>query len=464
MTISFPSGTFSGQGRFGLLWPGAFLGLIVLWAAVPRVWAEDPVRLQEAFPAGYQYHVSTRVQLTGTLTQPPMEKDKPAPKPMAVSGESVIDYDERILGAADGKVDKTVRLYRRIDLQRKIGDRPQQATLRNEVRRLVILRRKNTEVPFSPDGPLTWGEIDLIRTDVFTPALVGLLPSGAVRTGDRWPASTEAVQELTDLENLEGQVECRLEQPATVVEGRRYARVAFAGRVRGVTEDGPTIQQLDGYFFFDLESRHLSYLSIQGVHSLLDKDSKDGKEVGRVEGKFTLTRQPLPAAKGLSDEALRGVILEPNAGNTRLLYDNPDLGIRFLYPRRWHVAGVHGRQIGVDAPDGSGLLLTLEPGAKVPTADQFQTESREYLLKQKAKLLGSQAPSRLQPGPQELDRFGLEVEAMGQRVQMDYYVARQANGGATIAARLLPKDLAALQKEVEGIARSIVLTRKVSEK
>jgi hypothetical protein len=442
----------------------ALVALTALGAAVSHAWAEEPIRLQELFPAGYQYHVSSRVQLNGALQPPPMDKNKPGPRALAVSGDSVIDYDERILAATAGKVDKTIRQYRRIDLQRKIGERPQQATLRNEVHRLVVLRRKNTEVPFSPDGPLTWGEIDLIRTDVFTPALVGLLPADPVRTGDRWTASVEAIQELTDLENLEGQVECRLEQPATVVEGRRYARVALTGRIRGLTEDGPTVQQLDGYFFFDLESRHLSYLSIQGVHILLDKESKDAKEVGRVEGKFTLARQPLPDARGLSDEALRGVVLEPNADNTRLLYDNPDLGIRFLYPRRWHVAGVHGRQLGVDAPDGSGLLLTLDPLVRIPTAAQFQTESREYLQKEKAKLLGSQAPNRLQQAPQELDHFGLEVEAAGQRVQMEYYIARQGNGGVTIAARLLQKDLAVLQKEVEGIARSLAVTKKISDR
>ena len=33
--------------------------------------------------------------------------------------------------------------------------------------------------PFSPDGPLTWGEIDVVRTDVFNPAAIpGLLPPG----------------------------------------------------------------------------------------------------------------------------------------------------------------------------------------------------------------------------------------------------------------------------------------------
>ena len=58
--------------------------------------ADEPVRLQEHFPVGYQYHVHTRVDLTGTLT-PPAEKGKPAPKPLTVKGEGAIEYDERVL-------------------------------------------------------------------------------------------------------------------------------------------------------------------------------------------------------------------------------------------------------------------------------------------------------------------------------------------------------------------------------
>jgi hypothetical protein len=38
-------------------------------------------------------------------------------------------------------------------------------------------------------------------------------------------------------------------------------------------------------------------------------------------------------------------------------------------------------------------------------------------------------------------------------------VARHANGGATLAARLPKRDLAALRKEVERIARSVVVTK-----
>jgi hypothetical protein len=419
--------------------------------------ADEPVRLSEQFPVGYQYHVSSRVELAGTITLPP-EKDRPAPKPLAVSGESAIEYDERVLALdGDGLPQKTLRLYRRLDFQRKVGEQPQENTLRPAVRRLVLLRNKNTEVPFSPDGPLLWNEIDLVRTDVFTPALAGLLPGKLVRPGDRWTAAAAAVQELTDLERIEeGALECRLEQ-ITALNGRRHARVALSGTVRGTNEDGLNRQQLDGYFFFDLESNHLSYLYFKGINSLLDKD---GKEVGRLEGRFVLTRQANHKSSDLSDAALRGVALEPTADNTLLLFDNPALGVRFLYPRRWRASVLPNRQVALDGADGSGLLLTLEPPARVPTGAQFLNESRTEMQRHKAKELRLVPPERLQGPPQELEHFALEVEVGGQRVLMDYFVVRQANGGATLAARLLPADLANLRKEVERIARSVTITGK----
>jgi hypothetical protein len=441
--------------------PLLVLCLAAISCATTRLAAEEPVRLQEQFAAGYQYHVSTRVELSGSLSLA-AEKEKPTPGPLAVVGDSALDYDERVLAVnPDGQVQKTVRIYCRIELQRKVGDRRQQTTVRPAVRRLVVLRRDNVGVPFSPDGALTWAEIDFVHTDVFTPALVGLLPEKPVGPGDHWTARAPAVQELTGLEHIdEGTVECKLEQ-LTVLDQRRHARVTLSGTVRGTNEDGPDRQQLEGYFFFDLESQHLSYLYLKGTNFLLDKD---GKEVGLIEGHFVLTRQAHTSAKDLTDEALKGVTLEPNADNTQLLYENPDLGIRFLYPRRWRVAGVRGRQLGIDAPDGSGILLTAEPLARVPSAAQFQLESRTYLQEQKASVLRVDAPRRVQAAPQELDQFGLEVQVNGQRVHMDYYIARQARGGVTVAARLLPDDLSNLRKEVEAIARSLSVTSTISDK
>jgi hypothetical protein len=416
--------------------------------------AQGPLRLREQLPAGYQYHVSIREESAGELKLP-AEGDKPAPPPVEVRGRGAFDYDERVLdpGSPDWPAPKTLRVYRKVELERTVGGQPQEAGLRPAVRRLVILRRGHREVPFSPDGPLTWEEINLVSKDVFTPALAaGLLPNRPVAPGDRWPAAAMAVEELTDMDRVEdGSLECRFEE-VTSVGGRRLARVRLTGSVRGVNEDGPNRQQLDGFFYFDLESNHLSYLSLDGVHFLLDKD---GQVTGRVAGRFVLTRQAHSRSPELRDEAVRPLALEPNAENSLLLYDNPDLGVRLLHPRRWRVGMVRGRQVTLDEATGSGLLLTVELPADVPAGAVYAAEVQGYLAKQKVKVLRADAPRRVQGPPDELEQFGLDAEIDGKRSRLEYYVVRQAAGGATLAARLAPADLAALQRDAERIARSV---------
>jgi hypothetical protein len=441
--------------RFGWL---LVLGLLAVGSG--RLQGQEAVRLQERFAAGYQYHVRARVDLSGTLTLPAGE-GRPKPRQVSLRGDSALDYHERVLTVnAEGQVSKTLRICTRMDFRRTVAEQLQETSLRPAVRRLVLLRNGNTEVPFSPDGPLTWGEIDQVRTDVFTPALAGLLPATEVKVGEHWKATTDAIQELTDLEKIEdGSLECRLERIDTTAKGRQ-ARIAFTGTVRGTNEDGPNRQKLTGYLLFDLATNHLSYLHLQGVHALLDAD---GKEVGRVEGQFVLQRSLDNRSPDLTDAAVKGVATEPNADNTRLLYDNPDLGVRFLYPRRWRVVGVRGSQVILDGSDKSGLLLTLDPLERVPTGGQFLAESRTWLEKQKAKVSRVVPPRRLRESP-PLDHFAIEAEMGEQKIWMDYFVVRYPVGGATLAARLVPGELETVRKEAELLARSIGITKPIEAK
>jgi hypothetical protein len=425
-------------------------GAVFIWLT-PAVPAQESVRLVESLPVGTQYAVSCHVDVSGTLTLP-LEKGQTVPKTLSVTGTSVIDYHERVLTVTPQQhVKTTVRMYRKLDFQRKVGDQTQSSSLRSAVRRLVILRQNQVEVPFSPDGPLTWNEMDLVRTDVFTPALTGLLPTQAVRQGESWNAVNFAVQELTDLDKIEeGSVICQLDQ-LQMQNGRRQARVKFKGAVRGIGEDGPTRHTLDGYYLFDLEAGRLSYLSVRGSQQLLDKD---GKTVGKIEGSFVLTRR-VDSCPELSDNSLRPFKLEPNDENTQLLYDNTELGVRFLHPRRWRVAGVRGPQVAVDENGGSGLLLTMEPLKQTPTAVQFLQESKAYLEKEKAKVLRIDPVRQIVGGSRSVEQFALDVEIEGKKVLMVYLVIRQANGGATIAARVLPNQQQAVLQDIEKMARSI---------
>jgi hypothetical protein len=426
----------------------AFVGSFCCWLGLSgydlRAQEQQSVRMVEAFAPGYQYHVSCRVSIAGTLH---MTEGKA--KQLALVGSSAIEFDERVLLEKDKKVDRTIRVYRKMDFDRKVGDQQQQSSLRPAVRRMVILRHNQFEVPFSPDGPLTWGGIDLVRTDVFTPALAGLLPGQAVKPGDRWQADVIALKELTDLESIdEGGLTCTLDSFTTLV-GRQQARVSFQGSVRGVGEDGSARHQLEGQLYFDLVSNHLSYVHVKGTHYLLDKS---GQPQGQVEGTFVLTREPLNQARGLTDADLHGLTLEPNDENTLLLFEQSDLGVRFLYPRRWRVAGVSGRQIALDENHGNGLLLTVESGAKVPTAAQFHQEARTWLTQQKANVFRIDQPKALASG---LDNFAVDTEINKQRVVLDYYVLRRNQNGATAVARLAPNDLVSLRKDVDRIVKSV---------
>jgi hypothetical protein len=412
---------------------------------------QQPVVLRETLQPGTQYSVSCRVEVSGSLTLP-LEKGQTVAKTLKVTGNSALDYHERVLALnKEQQVDRTIRQYRKLDFQRKVGDQAQQSSLRAEVRRLVILRHKQVEVPFSPDGPMTWNELDMIRTDVFSPALIGLLPAQGVVLGDTWKASPTAIQELTDLEKIDdGSVTCKLDQ-LPVIGGRKHARVSFSGGVRGVGEDGPTRHALDGYVLFDLESNHIGYVSMTGLQHLIDKE---GNTLGAVQGTFTMTRRP-EACKELADQALHGMKLEPNEENTQLLYDNPEVGVRFLYPRRWRVAGVRGPQIAVDENSGHGMLMTVEPLKQVPTAAQFLQESKGFLEQQKAKILRVDQPKQLQAAPKAVEQFSMEVETGGQRFLMVYLVLRQGKSGATIAARVLPQQQQLIVQDIERIARSV---------
>ena len=86
--------------------------------------------------------------------------------------------------------------------------------------------RRARSAPFSPDGPLTWGEIDVVRTDVFNPAAIpGLLPTGPVKKGQSWKASAAAIAELTDMEKVEsGEIAVEF-VGVTEVDRKRVARL-----------------------------------------------------------------------------------------------------------------------------------------------------------------------------------------------------------------------------------------------
>jgi hypothetical protein len=431
----------------------------VVLAAAASAAADPPVKLAERFDEANTYRVGLTVSVSGKLTVP-VAADKP-PQVVALSGRSNLVYDERPLPGDDPTVKKLVRAYRTVQFDRTIGDQEQKAGVREAVRRMVVLRADaGTKAPFSPDGPLTFGEIDVVKNDLFAPTLVpGLLPAKEVKPGDTWRAAAAAVQDLTDLDRIEeGGLTVEFVGVVTV-NGRRHAKLTVGGTVKGVNEDGPNRQRLDGTAYFDLEADRLDYLKLAGTHEML---GANGKVTGTIEGTFLMTREAR-RADDLADAALKGLDLKPTDDNSLLLHDDPELGVRLLYPRRWRVGVVQGRQFTLDEPKGGGVLVTVTPPAKTPTAAAFQDEVKQFLAKQKAKVSPLPEPKRVTDKP-ALDRFGLDAELDSGKARLEYAVLTTPDGGATVAARLPEKLAAELQPDLDRILKQLTITKRIADK
>ena len=422
---------------------------------------EIAIKLAESFDPANPYRVELKTVLSGKLAVP-ASGIRPA-SVIAVNGSSTITYDERPLPSDEAKTLKAIRIYRDVEFQRKLGERDQKASIRTDVRRLVVLRSsQGKKAPFSPDGPLTWNEIDIVRTDFFSMALVpGILPKNLVKPGDKWTVAAAGLTELSDLDPIEeGQLTVEF-LSIVAVNQKKLAKLGINGTIKGANEDGPNRQKLDGIAYFDLDASQLSYLKLNGIHELL---TPEGKVSGRLEGTILLTRQPSKKFIELTDQSLRGISLKPNSENSLLLYDNEELGVRFLYPRRWRVGVVQGKQIALEEPQGGGILITLEATASTPSVIQYQTEVVKYLKTQKANILKLGEARRIAENPCRIEGFAMEAELASGKVHMEYAVVSNTNGGATIAARLPLADAKNLVPDVARILKDFAITHKIDKK
>ena len=407
--------------------------------------------LEERFQVGQGWRVKSRSEIGGTLHLPaPGGKST---RSLLVTGESAMEYEEAILAlnasAEPGGVARTLRLYKRADLKRKMGDQDQSSGIRPAVRKVVLVRQGSQEVPFSPDGPLTLNEIELVRTDLFTPALAGLLPGKVVGVGAAWEAKPDAVRELTDMLRIDsGKIECTLAEFQNI-QNQQVARIRFSGKVAGANQDGPCTQDLEGQAYFDLNSRCLAYLSLNGKHNL---PGGQGYPASTLQGRFVLTREKLDGPGELGAVQPGDTRYEPGDDNTLLVEELPNL--RLEYPRRWKYIQGGARQITMDGADGSGLLITLEPAGRVPSPVQFQLESRAFLERGGHRIVGGEQPQMLSP---EISRFTLEAEKDGKRIHLEYYVRTTQLGGILVAARF-PGETRNARPDLERLIRRTMIT------
>ncbi|MGL4463718.1 MAG: hypothetical protein ACRC1K_16310, partial [Planctomycetia bacterium] len=308
-------------------------------------------------------------------------------------------------------------------------------------------RRQQVEIPYSPDVPLQWPEVDLVRTHVFVPTLLRFAPAGPLVVDATWPAPAAAVQELLGIDAVaKGGLQCTYF--GTIEhKGAKLAQIGIDGEVTGTAADGRSTTEVVGALYLDAGDGRLHSLRAKATRRMLGPDDAP---LARLVVDYQLLVQFRAADPDLDDATAESIPEEPDPRSTVLEAPLPPLGLRILHPRRWLLARAEGNAAQLEHQE-SALVVHVEAEGKTPTLEQFRAEVKEYLAQRK--MTADEIPGageRTTAGGSTAN-FRFKATVNGKPTILDYWVVRDGEYGGTAAARLTEADAAVLLPDVARI-------------
>jgi hypothetical protein len=254
--------------------------------------------LAETPQSGDCFAITIKLKLTGEMTV--AQEGQPVKLKQATTGEH--SFRERVLSVQkDGPlVTKAVRHYDDARASHTVDETVSHRTLRDDRRLVVAQRPQDALVCYSPQGPLTREEVELVGEHFDTLALAGLLPGKAVVVGDTWKVGNAAVQALCQFEGL---IETELTGKLAEVKNGE-AVIAVTGTTRGIDLGAQVKLTINATAKFDLSQKRLVSLEWKQTDS---RDQGPASPAATAESTCTLTRKPVEEPRELADVALAGV-------------------------------------------------------------------------------------------------------------------------------------------------------------
>ncbi len=356
----------------------AVTGFLAVWATAANAAQDTTYDIRAKQPAGSIQRVQAVVEVRGDLL---IEAEETGTQklPFVVAGKAA--YDERILEVDNsGKPRRAVRQYGEATAEIKVGQTAATPRL-NPERRLMVAQLDDARATlFSPLGPLSRDDLELVDIQGNTLAMGGLLPDKPVGVAQTWEPNRELLATVLGLDTItHHDVSGRLEPPDGTT-----AIVTLQGSLDGAVGGVATKIELKAKMNFDLTRRVVTWLAA---------NFHERREIGHAEPGFEATARlrvaisPQQTADELSDRALRDLVLTATAGSTLLEFKPQKSLVRFVHDRRWRVISDRPDLCVLRCVDGGDLLAQCnlselgdaEPGQRL-TLEAFQAEALRSLV------------------------------------------------------------------------------------
>ena len=304
----------------------------------------------------------------------------------------------------------------------------------SEDRRLIVAQRHNDErLCYSPAGPLTGDELELIGEHFDTLALTGLLPQSDVRTGDTWKLSNETVQSLCQFGALiSNELTARLDE---VADG--FATITIGGKASGIELGALVKLTISARARYEILPKRLVQVD------WTQKDERDQGPVSpasTVESTTIVKRAAIEQPKDLSESALESVPrgFEPPVALTQVSHRDSQNRYDVAVSRDWHLVAQTDKHLVLRLMDKGELVAqaSLTPWAKAEAGKHISAEDFKQAM---AAAPGWQLDELLDAGeiPADNGRWLYRICARGQmddvKVVQTFFIIAGPNGDQVIA-------------------------------
>ncbi len=307
------------------------MGIGIVLAAL-RGASAAPVELRPVEKPGETTRVEIRLKAEGLYlpAAPAGASRAESPKPLALKVESQLDFLER-RPESPSKAGPVRAVRRVVKSGTAINGevRPSAAAVRPEVAMLVAEARNGGVVVFSPGGPLTRAELELVEGPGDPLTLGGLLPEKGVSVGDHWVVEDGAVRSLSAYDKLTVN---KLEATLEAVENTS-ARVRLRGEVRGSVLGGEGTMACDGSYTFDRKTGWIDFLMLNRAEVRRPGIVEEGLD---VKSTLTLSRRTVETPTILTDSALSKIAMDASPARERLVLFAPGGRYALEHDRDWH--------------------------------------------------------------------------------------------------------------------------------
>jgi hypothetical protein len=304
-------------------------GFAWTWGAgVPaRAWAETYL-LRPAQAPGWHQQVKVVVETKGDLKLNP---DGSAVKHMPLEVTAELAYVERTLAAGPAYASaRTVRNYSEATANLKLRETTITSSLRDDRRLFVSESGEKLAATFSPLGPLTRDELDLVDVPGSGLALAALLPQRALPVNQSWQIPDWAAARLLGLEAVN---QHDLTGKLTEVK-EHIATIELVGKVAGAVGGVSSEIDLKGKLNFDLQQRAVTWLVLGFTENRAIGHAQPGYNVAT---KVRLVASPIAPTKDLADPALARLPLQATGETTLIDFTAESAGYQLTHDRRWGV-------------------------------------------------------------------------------------------------------------------------------